>query len=375
MIENYKILNDAKILIVDDIADNIKLLGQNLKKYGVNISIASNGLQAINITNKIKPDLILMDISMPELNGLDATKIILANEETNHIPIIFLTALAAEDDIIKGFEIGGVDYVTKPFNAKILLQRIKTHLQIKFQKDRIAEQNSKLKLADIEKNKFLSIVSHDLKSPFTGIIGLMQIINDEYDTLDDETKKEYIHSINESIKNQFEFLDNLLSWSKIQFGKAQVNKMDLDLNLLIDRIFNLLQLNADSKEISLVKDIKASNIYGDVNMLYSVFHNLITNSLKFTSEKGKITFKSEEKDNKVILSIKDNGIGMNEVIKNSLFKIDEVRSRPGTNEEPGTGLGLILCKEIIEQHKGTIRVESEEGVGSEFIIELPINNQ
>jgi len=203
----------------------------------------------------------------------------------------------------------------------------------------------------------------------------MQIINDEYDTLDDETKKEYIHSINESIKNQFEFLDNLLSWSKIQFGKAQVNKMDLDLNLLIDRIFNLLQLNADSKEISLVKDIKASNIYGDVNMLYSVFHNLITNSLKFTSEKGKITFKSEEKDNKVILSIMDNGIGMNEVIKNSLFKIDEVRSRPGTNEEPGTGLGLILCKEIIEQHKGTIRVESEEGVGSEFIIELPINNQ
>lgn len=375
MIENYKILNDAKILIVDDIADNIKLLGQNLKKYGVNISIASNGLQAINITNKIKPDLILMDISMPELNGLDATKIILANEETNHIPIIFLTALAAEDDIIKGFEIGGVDYVTKPFNAKILLQRIKTHLQIKFQKDRIAEQNSKLKLADIEKNKFLSIVSHDLKSPFTGIIGLMQIINDEYDTLDDETKKEYIHSINESIKNQFEFLDNLLSWSKIQFGKSQVNKMDLDLNLLIGRIFNLLQLNADSKEISLVKDIKASNIYGDVNMLYSVFHNLITNSLKFTSEKGTITFKSEEKGDKVILSIKDNGIGMNEVIKNSLFKIDEVRSRPGTNEEPGTGLGLILCKEIIEQHKGTIRVESEEGVGSEFIIELPINNQ
>ena len=107
-------------------------MGQHLKQYDVNISIASNGLQAINITNKIKPDLILMDISMPELDGLDVTKLILSNEETKHIPIIFLTALSAEEDVIKGFEIGGVDYVTKPFNSKILLQRIKTHLQLKF---------------------------------------------------------------------------------------------------------------------------------------------------------------------------------------------------------------------------------------------------
>lgn len=373
MEDKYKILKNAKILIVDDISDNIKLLGQHLRQYGVNISIANNGLQAVNTTNKIKPDLILMDISMPELDGLDATKLILSNEETKHIPIIFLTALASEDDVIKGFEIGGVDYVTKPFNSKILLQRIKTHLQLKFQKDEIAKQNLQLKLADIEKNKFLSIVSHDLRSPFTGIIGLMQIVHDEFDTLDNETKKEYIHSINESIKSQYEFLDNLLSWSKIQFGKVDIDKIDFNLEMLVDRIFNVLQLNANSKEIKLIKDINTKMINGDVNMLYSVIHNLITNSLKFTNEKGKIIVKSEETDDKVIIRVKDNGIGMNEIVKNSLFKIDEVRSRPGTNEEPGTGLGLILCQEIILQHKGKIRVESRENVGTEFIIELPKN--
>ena len=201
----------------------------------------------------------------------------------------------------------------------------------------------------------------------------MQLINNEYDELDDETKKEYIYSINESIKSQYEFLDNLLSWSKIQFGKANINKIDFNLEMLVDKIFNVLQLNANSKEISLIKDISTTMVFGDVNMLYSVIHNLTTNSLKFTKEKGKITFKAEEIGDKIIISIQDNGIGMDENVKNSLFKIDEVRSRPGINEEPGTGLGLILCQEIVKQHKGNIRVESQENIGTKFIIELPKN--
>lgn len=373
MIQNNDILKKSKILIVDDIPDNIKLLGQILKSNNVSLSIATNGQQAVNTANKVIPDLILMDISMPVMDGLEATKLILTNETTKHIPIIFLTAMSEVEDTIKGFELGAVDYIVKPFNPKILLQRIKTHLTIKFQKDQIIEKNKKLIIADTEKNKFLSIIAHDLKSPFAGILGLMKILVDEYDTLSEDDKKDFIASVNEAVNNQYEFLENLLAWSKIQFGKTVVHKTDFNLKLLLDKIYGVLKLNSNNKKIKIKYNLEVENIFGDVNLLYSVFHNLITNSIKFTPEGGSILIKSSQNNDKIIISVRDTGVGMSEKIRNSLFKIDEIRSTPGTNSEPGTGLGLLLCKEIVEQHKGEIFVESQEGKGTEFIIELPIN--
>lgn len=371
--QDYSILKNAKIMIVDDVPDNVKLLGQHLKEHGVKISVCLNGQQAISSAKSIKPDLILMDINMPYMDGLTATEAILKDEETKHIPIIFLTALAEEEQILKGFEIGGVDYVTKPFNAKILIQRIKTHVTLKLQKDKILNQNKKLELADIEKNKFLSIVSHDLRSPFTGILGLMKILNDDYDALSEEDRKDFINSINESLTNQYEFLENLLSWGKLQFGKTQVDKSEFQLNMLLDKIYNVLKLNFETKKVDFVKNINLENIYADVNLFYSVIYNLITNALKFTPESGNITINAKSDEENYIISVKDSGIGMPDKVKNSLFKVGEVKSRPGTNDEPGTGLGLLLCQEIVNSHGGTIHVESEENKGSEFIIKLPLN--
>lgn len=343
----FEILNGSKILIVDDIQDNIKLLGQNLTLHKVKVSVATNGLSAVNTANKLKPDLILMDINMPEMDGIEATKLIKSNPETAHIPIIFITALAEQEDVVKGFEAGGIDYVTKPFHANILLQRIKTHLTLKFQRDEIEQKNKKLIYADIEKNKFLSIIAHDLKSPFAGILGLMKILVEEYDTLSEEDRVEFITSINDSLKNQYEFLDNLLSWSKIQFGKAKIDKVHFNFLLLIDKILGVFKLNYEAKNIKIVKKIGNQNIYGDVNMMYTVFHNFIANTIKFTKECGTITISSSEEDDFFRCYVQDNGIGMDSKTLNRLFKIDEIRSRPVTNQEPVTGLGLILCKEIV----------------------------
>lgn len=369
--DDFEILNGSKILIVDDIQDNIKLLGQNLNKFNVKISVATNGLQAVNTANKVKPDLILMDINMPEMDGIDATKLIKSNPKTHHIPIIFITALAEQEDVIRGFEVGGVDYVTKPFNTKIMLQRVKTHLTLKFQKDKIELTNKKLIYADIEKNKFLSIIAHDLKSPFAGILGLMKIIVEEYESLSEEEKIEFITSVNDSLKNQYEFLDNLLSWSKIQFGKTKMDRISFNFPMLLDKILGVFKLNYEAKNIKIVKKIENPDIFGDVNMMYSVFHNFLANAIKFTKENGTITITSSEEDNHYKFSVIDNGIGMDPKTINSLFKIDEIRSRPGTNQEPGTGLGLILCKEIVEQHHGKLIVESKENFGTKLIVELP----
>lgn len=368
-----QILNGAKILIVDDIQDNIKILGTLLRRYNVKISIAQNGLQAIKVAESVLPDLILMDVNMPEMDGFEAASNISKNETTKDIPILFLTALSEINDVVKGFELGGVDYVTKPFETKVLLARVSAHLERKFSKEKITESNQKLQKANNDKDKFLSMVAHDLRSPFSGILGLIKILDEDKDNLDKEESDQFISALHEALKSQYAFLENLLSWGRLQLDSAKINKDDFHIIENFNSVQDVLGLNAKSKNIELVIKVEPEDLqtYGDQNQLYSVLHNLTSNALKFTKEGGTITMSAEKTESGVVIKVKDTGIGMPKEMADSIFALNKMRSRPGTNNEPGTGLGLVLCHEIVDKHGGKIWVESEENVGTTFLFELP----
>jgi two-component system, sensor histidine kinase and response regulator len=359
------IISGSNILIADDMPENIMLLGKILQTEKANVLVAQNGLQAVNTAKRDLPDMILMDVNMPEMDGFDATKLINENEETKHIPIIFLTAMSEVSDVVKGFDFGGVDYVTKPFDKKILLSRIKTHLDLKFSKEKLEKANK-------EKIAFFSLLAHDLRSPLSGVMGVINILNDEFDDLSNQEIIEIIEIIKFSVDKQFAFLTNLLEWGTIQFGNKKIEKSNFNLKTTFQKSIDVLKLNSEKKNIetSYILDDVELNVYGQKDMIYSVIHNLVNNAIKFSNQYGNILIKGESTEDGVLISVEDDGIGMSEKIAGDLFVLDKSRSRNGTNGEKGTGLGLLLCEEIVKKHGGKIWVESEVGKGSKFYFTL-----
>jgi signal transduction histidine kinase len=238
----------------------------------------------------------------------------------------------------------------------------------------LAESESRLKELNASKDKFFSIISHDLRSPFTSIIGFAEVLLEDLDSLEKVDIKEFTNSIYKSSKNIQNLLENLLQWSRVQTGRIEFNPIAFDLSHLVNDVVALYQVNAARKKINLINGIENQyNINADKFMIDTVLRNLVSNSIKFTNQGGEIKILSELQTSKNMLqiSVEDNGIGMKEEIISKLFKIDEHVTTKGTDKEKGTGLGLILCKEFIEKHGGAIWAESSVGKGSKFKFIIP----
>lgn len=363
------------VLVVDDLPQNIEVLGNILSNRGLKIAVAMNGQQAINLAIKRKPDLILLDISMPEMDGFEVCKILKENSETKEIPIIFLTAKTETDDIVKGFELGAVDHITKPFKTSELLARVKTHLELKRSRDLIMKQISQLEKLIEDRDKFLSVISHDLRGPFTGFLGLTKFLSENIESFSQEEIKEVALELYNSLLRQYQLLENLLDWSKIQIGKIKINKQKIDISEIVNNKIELFQTSAKSKNLQLINEIQVNTYaYADSIMISTVIHNLISNAIKFTKEGGKVTISSSQKDNFLEIAVSDTGIGIKKENIDKLFQESIGFSTPGTNYEKGSGLGLLIAKEMIELNGGKIRVESTENVGTTFFITIPTEN-
>ncbi len=241
----------------------------------------------------------------------------------------------------------------------------------------LGESETRLKELNASKDKFFSIISHDLRSPFTSIIGFAEVILEDIDTLDKEEIKEFTGSIYKSSKNIQNLLENLLQWSRVQTGRIDFNPINFDLDNLANDVVALYQVNAARKKISLCNDIEDQyQINADKFMIDTVLRNLVSNSIKFTSQGGKIKIVVEEMIDQPILqiSVEDTGVGIKDEVLGKLFKIDEHVTTKGTDKEKGTGLGLILCREFIERHGGNIWAESTLGEGSKFKFTIPYKN-
>lgn len=230
----------------------------------------------------------------------------------------------------------------------------------------------KLKEHIISKDKFFSIIAHDLKSPFQGLIGFSNILLEDYENLSEDEIKEFIGNISKSATNLFYLLQNLLEWSRLQTGKMEYVPSRLDLGFEIKMVINILIGNALRKGIKIINEIpEGIFLMADRNMLNSICQNLITNAIKFSNSGGEVKITVSDEGNFVEVTVSDTGVGIREADMEKLFRLDISHSTRGTANEGGTGLGLLLLKDMVELHKGTIRAESHFGKGSRFMFTLP----
>ena len=362
--------NKKLILLVDDIPKNLQLLGSFLsEELNAELSFAASGKEALDVVNHAMPDLILLDIMMPGMDGYEVCRILQSDDSTSLIPVIFLTAKVETEDIVKGFQTGAVDYITKPFNRHELIARVNTHLKIKQLQD-------DLRAAIQTKDKFFSIIAHDLKGPIGSFLQFTQMLAAP-GRMSEEGKERLIASMQETSRTTYTLLENLLYWSRAQTGRLQLEPKEIHVQTLIRENFELLGSQAETKKIRLINKCgKKTKVYADENTLRTVLRNLLSNAIKFTASKGKVTVadataEGKNGDNRVTLSVSDTGVGIPEDKINTLFRIDKSYSTPGTADEQGTGLGLIVCKEFVEKNQGTLSVESRDGEGTTFRVTLP----
>ena len=270
-------------------------------------------------------------------------------------------------------------YINPTFNLKNEISGYIVHIsEINERKKSqllLAEQTHQLKLLNNTKDKFMSIIAHDLKNPFNAIIGFTDLMLHSFDQLDDETMLKGLRTIESASSHAYKLLENLLIWSQNQTGRIKFNPEVLNLKTLVTETLSTLVSSAENKQVKIVVKIKKTeHIYGDKNMIDSIIRNLVSNAIKFSNKAGKVVITSVQNEKEIHISVTDRGIGITQDILPSIFEIDKRTSTLGTENEQGTGLGLILCKEFIIRHKGKIWVNSTPGHGSIFTISLPIKH-
>lgn len=247
--------------------------------------------------------------------------------------------------------------------------------KVKERTEKLNILNEQLREINASKDKFFSIIAHDLKSPFVGLLGYSELMKNEVEGLTKESIKEYSENLHKNIKNTYNLLENLLNWALLQTHRMAFKEQRLDLFLEMKSIVDMFDANLRTKSISVINDIKMDTyVSADKNMFRTIMHNLISNAIKYSNPGGLIKIFSKNANGNVEIYVKDEGVGMENEIKEKLFKINTNISTKGTAKERGTGLGLILIKEMIDIHNGIIRVESEPGIGTTFCVILPNDN-
>ena len=238
----------------------------------------------------------------------------------------------------------------------------------------ITLKNQELQKLNAEKDKFLSIIAHDLKSPFNSIIGFSEYLVEQVKENDYEKIEKYANIILQSSNRAMDLLKNLMEWAQSQSGRMVFNPEYFAIGTLINEVTLLLNDTAEQKSIIIANTLPHDRlVYADKKMISTVMRNLLSNAIKFTQPGGQITILAVDKQNELAVSVSDNGVGISKERIDRLFHIDENYSTPGTQNEKGTGLGLIICKEFVKRNKGKLWVESEVGIGSTFHFSLPLN--
>ena len=366
--------SEYKILIVDDVMSNVLLLKVLLTNEKFAIATASNGRQALEQVEKENPDLVLLDVMMPDMSGFEVAQHLKSNPNTADIPIIFLTALNSTADIVKGFQVGANDFISKPFNKEELIIRVTHQISLVAAKRLILSKTEELQRTIAGRDKLYSVIAHDLRSPMGSIkmVLNMLILNLPFEKIGAEMY-ELLTMANQTTEDVFSLLDNLLKWTKSQIGKLNVVYQDVDLVEVTDGVIEIFSMVASLKKIR-IREMKPEKmmVNADIDMLKPVVRNLLSNAIKFSKENSEVLVKMEEVDGMAVVSVQDYGCGISEEGQKKLLHTDTHFSTFGTNNEEGSGLGLLLCKDFVVKNGGKLWFTSKEGEGSIFSFSIPV---
>ena len=354
--------SEYKILIVDDVMSNVLLLKVLLTNEKFAIATASNGRQALEQVEKENPDLVLLDVMMPDMSGFEVAQHLKSNPQTAEIPIIFLTALNSTADIVKGFQVGANDFISKPFNKEELIIRVTHQISLVAAKRLILSKTEELQRTIAGRDKLYSVIAHDLRSPMGSIkmVLNMLILNLPFEKIGAEMY-ELLTMANQTTEDVFSLLDNLLKWTKSQIGKLNVVYQDVDLVEVTDGVIEIFSMVASLKKIR-IREMKPERmmVNADIDMLKTVVRNLLSNAIKFSKENSEILVKMEEVNGMAVVSVQDHGCGISEEGQKKLLHADTHFSTFGTNNEEGSGLGLLLCKDFVVKNGGKLWFTSRE---------------
>lgn len=364
---------EFKLLVVDDVQTNVLLLKALLGKEGYGILVANNGQEALEVIRNENPDLILLDVMMPGMDGFEVAERLKSEEFRCEIPIIFLTALDDTQSIVNGFKLGVGDFISKPFRKEELMVRIKHQLSLVAARRIIEEKNEELRKTIAGRDKMYSVIAHDLRSPMASMKMLLNTImmSVEKDKIDPDIF-DMLEMSNKTSEEVFSLLDNLLKWTKSQLGKLTVIPQKLDISGLADGVVEVMNSVAEVKHIKLIRtDHESFFVYVDIEMIKSILRNFISNAVKFSNPDSEIKVGIKAEDGKVIVSVTDSGKGIKKEDQHKLLKDSTHFTTYGTNSEEGSGLGLLLCRDFARKNGGELWFESEENLGSVFSFSLP----
>ncbi len=366
--------SEYKILIVDDVISNVLLLKVLLTNEKFTIVTASNGGQALEQVDKENPDLVLLDVMMPDMSGFEVAQRLKSNPQTAEIPIIFLTALNSTTDIVKGFQVGGNDFISKPFNKEELIIRVSHQISLVAAKRIIVKKTIELERTIAARDKMYSVIAHDLRSPIGSIkmVLNMLILNLPVEKIGNEMH-DLLTTANQTTEDVFALLDNLLKWTKSQIGKLNVVYQDLDIVEVVAGVVDIYNMVAGMKKITIREEKTAAlAAYGDIDMIKTVIRNLLSNAIKFSNENSEVLVKIEEQEGMAVVSVQDKGCGIDGESQKKLLHADTHFSTFGTKNEEGSGLGLLLCQDFVQKNGGKLWFTSIKGQGSTFCFSIPL---
>ncbi len=378
--------SSALVLIIDDDPQNLKLLSYTLSEAGYRVALANSGRVALESLQRRRPDLVLCDVVMPDLDGYEVCRQLKANPQFCDIPLIFLTSRTSTQDLLKGFQAGAVDYVTKPFSQAEVLARVQTHTALKQAQDTIKTKNAELEqlnqhltVLNQEKNQFLTLAAHDLKNPLSTLMLRAEIAEESlinFQPAERDQIQDFLHKVRYDAQCMHAIVSNLLEINRIESGGVKIRPSRFDAVELVQDLAERYQPSALRKQLDLDLTLPETSldIITDRLLVYQIADNLLSNAVKYSPPGGQIQVSLKQHATTAELIIQDQGPGFSLEDKSRMFqKFTRLSAQP-TAGESSTGLGLSIVKQLTKLLKAELRLETEPGQGSRFLVNLPLQH-